>query len=66
MAKDDHKPNAMLTETEAAEILGVEKRTLQDWRQRQKHGQPPFYKLPAIRYRYSDLMEWLKTKRVEF
>ncbi len=53
----------LLTETEAAEILAVSVRTIQNWRIR--GGGPPFYKLVAktVRYRLGDLVEWLEQNR---
>lgn len=47
-----------LTETEAAKIVGVQPRTLQNWRYRGMG--PPFlrYSARCIRYRLEDLLAW--------
>lgn len=58
---------SMLTEQQAAEIVGVQAVTLRSWRQRNKEGQPPYHKPGGwtVRYRYSDLISWLDANRVE-
>lgn len=48
-----------VTETEAAEILGVARRTLQDWRFRGVGPRYLAYSSRAVRYRLSDLEEWM-------
>lgn len=45
----------VVTETEAAEILGVAKRTLQDWRFRGRGPRFLSYSSRAVRYRVADL-----------
>ena len=52
----------LLTEMEAAAILGVTARTLQKWRRRD-YG-PVYFLITAktIRYRRSDLFNWLNFK----
>lgn len=51
--------NALLTEVAAARILKLSIRTLQAWRCRGIG--PDFIRVGrAIRYRHSDLMDWLK------
>jgi len=45
----------------AAEVLGLQKNTLEAWRSR--GGGPPFVKLGrAVRYRQSDLETWIQTR----
>ena len=55
--------NALLTEVAAARILKLSIRTLQAWRCRGIG--PDFIRVGrAIRYRHSDLMDWLKHNTV--
>lgn len=57
-------PNALLFPLEAAYLLGVDKRTLDGWRQR--GGGPPFVRISAraIRYRRADLLAWIEARVV--
>jgi excisionase family DNA binding protein len=51
-------PEALLTEDAAARLLCISPRTLQAWRM-EKRG-PPFVRAGrSIRYRRSDLVEWI-------
>lgn len=52
-----------ITEKEAAEILGVAMRTLQNWRMIEKG--PKYYILPHYRIRYlkTDLLEWTENNK---
>ncbi len=60
MENDDE----LLTEAQVAEMTGLSKRTLQSWRYR--GGGPPFTKLGrAVRYRESELANWLDERTVE-
>lgn len=53
----------LLNEAEVAEMTGLSKRTLQAWRYR--GGGPPFIKLGrAVRYRKSDIVEWINEQAV--
>lgn len=54
--------NKLLDEVDAAEFLGYTKRAMQNWRFR--GGGPPFIRVSArsIRYRRSDLIEWINSK----
>jgi phage terminase Nu1 subunit (DNA packaging protein) len=54
--------NDLLTETQAAEILAVEPRTLKLWR----HRGLPFIRIRSnvIRYRRADLDSWRAQRRV--
>ena len=53
-----------LTEKEAAELLRLEPDTLKHWRF-QKKG-PTYYKLGgAIRYRESELLDFISSSRIE-
>ncbi len=61
MAKDNASPEEpiLLTETEAARLLGFAPRTLQGWRSR--GGAVPFVRISkgCVRYRRSDIDAWL-------
>jgi excisionase family DNA binding protein len=49
---------SLLTETQAAPVIGVSPRTLQAWRVR--GGGPPFVKAGRnVRYRPADLQAWM-------
>ena len=52
----------LLTETEAANILGFSIRTLQKWRS--QGGGPRFVRVSAraIRYRRTDLDQWIESR----
>ena len=57
-------PSALLTETQAAQVLSLSIRTLQSWRLK---GRPPrFVRLSgrAVRYRNSDLAEFIEARTV--
>jgi predicted DNA-binding transcriptional regulator AlpA len=56
------KPWTLLDTTAAAEVLGVKPDTLVAWRHR--GGGPKFVSVGprAIRYRWSDLMEWMDSR----
>ena len=58
-------PDAMLTTSEAAELLGLRPHTLHDWRCRGIG--PPYHRLGAraVRYRAGDLRAWVEAQRVE-
>ena len=51
-------PDALLTEQQAAALLGVTSRALQKWRS--KGSGPPFVRISCrcIRYRRRDLVDW--------
>jgi excisionase family DNA binding protein len=53
-----HTRRHLVDETEAAEMLGLSKRTLQAWRVR--GGGPPFLKLGRlVRYDTTSLWDWV-------
>lgn len=54
--------NGLITETQAAELLGYTIRALQNWRVR--GGGPKFVKVSAksIRYRRRDLFDWIEAR----
>jgi len=60
VAKDTN--DALLTERQAADFLGVTARCLQAWRYR--GGGPKFVRISSrcIRYRQSDLREWIEAR----
>ncbi len=58
--KDKIQENPLLNTVEAAEVVGVKPSTLH--KLRCTGGGPRFSKAAGIRYRYSDLMEWLDSK----
>jgi predicted site-specific integrase-resolvase len=55
----------LLSPTEAAQILGIQPRTLEFWRQRGRVG-PKFirYSARCVRYRLSDLQAWVGAREV--
>lgn len=57
--------DALLMPKQAAELLGLPKGTLAQWRS-QRRG-PPYIKLEGrlVRYRRSDLEEWLEHQTIE-
>jgi predicted DNA-binding transcriptional regulator AlpA len=61
-----HAPatNALLSQRQVASRLGVSARTIEGWRARGVG--PPFLRLSAraVRYRSSDLEQWLDQRRV--
>lgn len=58
-----HHENKLLTETDAAQMLGLSVRSLQGWR---LNGRGPKYlKLSkAVRYSQADLTAWLESRAV--
>jgi predicted DNA-binding transcriptional regulator AlpA len=56
---DNHDPDRLMDEREAAEFLGYSVRALQNWRVR--GGGPKFVKVSArsVRYRRRDLIAWI-------
>jgi len=56
---------AVLTTEQAAALIGVDRRTLDNWR---SLGRGPAYIKPSkrvIRYLFDDVMAYRKTKRIE-
>ena len=62
MAKKRSGTSILLTEGEAAQILGFSVRTLQGWRY--KGGGPDFVEVSrcCVRYRRQDLDEWVRQR----
>jgi hypothetical protein len=59
-----HDPDILLTERQAAILLGHPVRTLQAWRYR--GGGPKFVKASrSIRYRRRDLIAWIEAATLE-
>ena len=56
-----HTPT-LLTEAEAARILRVAPRTLQDWRYRGVGPRYLSYSRRAVRYRLEDLEAWMRER----
>ena len=58
--------SAFLSESEAADYLGISKKTLQRWRF--DHKGPAYAKLnnKLIRYRLADLDEWMNQQLVSY
>ena len=55
----------LLNENQAADRLGIAAATLSTWRSRKTHD-IPFYRIGGrVRYKQSDLDEWLETRRRE-
>jgi len=60
---DHEKPQMLGTIAEVAEVLGVPQHTLDVWRSRGKG--PAYIKVGRhVRYRWSDVNEWLTTLEV--
>ena len=54
----------LLTENQLADKTGISPRTLQKWRW--EGGGPPYIKLGrSVRYRLSDVLEWLDERTFE-
>ena len=53
------EPDALLTEREAAELIGFSERTLQSWRYA-KIGPPVVVVGRSVRYRRGTLLDWVK------
>lgn len=62
--KDPTHVEALLTTTEAAGVLRLSPRTLEDYRGRGKGYGPRYLALSrnCIRYRHSDLMAWAEAR----
>lgn len=55
---------ALLNERETAEFLGVSRRTLQGWRSNQTGPRWVRINTKSIRYRQSDLTDWIERRTV--
>ncbi|AML50929.1 helix-turn-helix transcriptional regulator [Falsihalocynthiibacter arcticus] len=57
-------PNRLMDEKEAASLICYSVRALQNWRHR--GGGPKYVRVSSrsIRYAYSEVMEWIDTRRV--
>jgi len=62
---DTYADLLLLTQSEAAEYLHVEPRTLEGWRQRRQGPRFHVYSKRCVRYSLSDLREWLGARAVE-
>lgn len=54
----------LLTERQAAEVLSVAPQTLAVWRCTHRHGLPYIKVGASVRYRLSDLEQWLEERTV--
>ena len=52
----------LLKSADVARMLSVTKQTLADWRHR-KVG-PKYYKLPGVRYKLADIIQWQEQQAV--
>ena len=54
-----------VSEPEAARRLGISRRTLRRWRNRNDGSAPPYLQYPSstIRYPLADLLEWFESHR---
>ena len=61
----DYSPQQLLNQKQAANLLGASEKTLEGWRV--KGGGPRFLKQGSrfIRYRMSDLSEWIEGHLVD-
>jgi hypothetical protein len=55
----------LLTQTEAANLLHVEPRTLESWRQHRTGPRYIRYSRRCVRYRLQDLSAWISEQAVE-
>lgn len=60
----DENPNKMLRTDEAAEMIGVDRKTLEGWRYRGVG--PSFIRLSkrCVKYRMGDMLNFIASKRV--
>ena len=60
--RDTGRPPQLLDTPTAADVLGVQRRTLEDWRRRRRG--PPFIRLSAtcVRYAPDALEAWLQER----
>jgi hypothetical protein len=59
------QPEELITQTEAARVLGIEPRTLESWRLKRIGPRFISYSKRCVRYRLSDLEKWLNDREVE-
>ena len=63
-----YSPDACLKEEQAAEVVSLAAHTLRNDRERKRLNIPYLKfgagKRAAIRYRYSDLLQWLEAQRI--
>ncbi len=54
----------LLNEHDAAKVLGVTPRALQNWRQRKDGSGPPYVVISSrcLRYRVADLNQWISER----
>ena len=64
MTSDNPIPRALLTEAQAAELLGVKAQTLSVWRCTGRWNLPYVKVGTAVRYRPSDLEAWITARTV--
>lgn len=58
-----HQPNEQVSTAEAARLIGVAPKTLQNWRTRRQG--PPFYRVSAraVSYKVADLTAFMDARR---
>lgn len=59
---NNSEQNELLTEVQVANLFSVSPRTIQDWRQKGTGPSPIFLTTRKIRYKHSDLVQWLNKK----
>jgi excisionase family DNA binding protein len=64
MSIAEFSPSDLLSEDEAAELLGVTPGTLQVWRSRKRYGLAYLKIGRLVRYRRADLLRWLESRLV--
>ena len=57
-------PDRLLTPAQAADMLAVKAQTLAVWRSSHRHGLPYVKVGSAIRYRLSEIEQWLQARTV--
>lgn len=57
--KVTESPSDLIRSTEAALLIGQSAKTLRNWRTMQREDQPPYYRMPAVRYSKAAVLAWL-------
>ena len=67
MTHTDPSKTIWITSAAAAERIGIDPKTLINWRAMQRVDQPPFYK-PSheVRYKLHEVDEWIESHRRQF
>ena len=63
MVQTQHNPDQLLTEAEAAALVGFTPRALQSWRAAKRGPAYVCISARAIRYRTADILAWIAAHR---